>query len=80
MSKRGAKIVMACRNLELAEAAAKEVKEVGQGQVSVMKLDLASLESVRAFAQEYNDKEERSQFLIFLNLSNFQFCPTFQFF
>ena len=62
LSKRGAKIVMACRNLELAEAAAKEVKEVGQGQVSVMKLDLASLESVRAFAQEYNDKEERSQF------------------
>ena len=64
LSKRGAKIVMACRNLELAEAAAKEVKEAGQGQVSVMKLDLASLDSVRAFAQEYNAKEERLDVLI----------------
>jgi len=64
LSKRGAKVVMACRNLELAEKAAEEVKNVGKGQVSVMKLDLASLDSVRAFAKEYNETEERLDVLI----------------
>ena len=65
LSKRGAKVVMACRNLELAEKAAQEVKSVGgQGQVSVMKLDLASLDSIRAFAKEYNETEDRLDVLI----------------
>ena len=52
LSKRGARVIMACRNLELAEKAAQEVRECGDGEVVVKKLDLNSLASIRAFAQE----------------------------
>eukprot|EP00123_Amoebidium_parasiticum_P007662 comp18262_c0_seq1/m.19262 comp18262_c0_seq1/g.19262 ORF comp18262_c0_seq1/g.19262 comp18262_c0_seq1/m.19262 type:complete len:326 (-) comp18262_c0_seq1:51-1028(-) len=56
---RGANVIMACRDLEKAESAAKDVRAVlnGKGgQVSVMKLDLGSLQSVRDFAKEFNAK------------------------
>ena len=52
LSKRGAKIIMACRNLELAEKAAEEIRESTKGEIVVKKLDLANLASVRAFAKE----------------------------
>ena len=52
LSKRGAKVVMACRNLELAEKAAEELRENSKGEIVVKKLDLADLTSVREFANE----------------------------
>ena len=52
LSKRGAKIIMACRNLELAEKAAEEIRESTKGEIVVKKLDLANLASVREFAKE----------------------------
>ena len=52
MSKRGAKIIMACRNLELAEKAAEELRGDAGAEIVVKKLDLANLASIREFAKE----------------------------
>ncbi len=52
LSHRGAKIVMACRNVEAAEEAAEEIRAASQGEVVVKKLDLANLDSIRTFAQD----------------------------
>lgn len=53
LAKRGATIYMACRNLKLAEEAKDEiVAETKNNKIYCMKLDLASLESVREFVKE----------------------------
>jgi NAD(P)-dependent dehydrogenase (short-subunit alcohol dehydrogenase family) len=46
LARAGARIILACRNLDLGNAAAAEM----DGTVEVRKLDLADLDSVRAFA------------------------------
>ena len=58
LSKRGAKIIMACRNIELAEIAAEEIRQSNDatGEIVVKKLDLANLASVRNFADEVFEK------------------------
>ena len=58
LSKRGAKIIMACRNIELAEIAAEEIRQSNDatGEIVVKKLDLANLASVRNFADEVLEK------------------------
>lgn len=54
----GAHVVMACRNLETAEVARGRIQgERSQVKVEVMKLDLASLQSVKEFADLYKQKE-----------------------
>ena len=46
-------MILACRNLERANKAAEDIrKSTNQGTICVMKLDLASFESVRQFAKE----------------------------
>ena len=58
LAKRGARVILACRDLGKAEAAAHEIRaESGNPNVAVEKLDLASLESVRQFAQHINKNE-----------------------
>merc|ERR1711892_1605593 len=52
LSKRGAKIVMLCRSVEKAEAAADDIRSEAKGEVVVLKLDLASLASVRECAEQ----------------------------
>lgn len=52
MSKRGAKIIMACRNLDLAEKAAEELRADAKAEIIVKKLDLANLASIREFAKQ----------------------------
>jgi NAD(P)-dependent dehydrogenase (short-subunit alcohol dehydrogenase family) len=53
LARRGATVVMACRNFETARPALQAVRdETGNNDVHYMHLDLASLESVRAFAEE----------------------------
>jgi NAD(P)-dependent dehydrogenase (short-subunit alcohol dehydrogenase family) len=47
-------VVLACRRLESANAAADQIRSAGPGRaVEVMELDLASLASVRAFAEAF---------------------------
>ena len=48
LSKKGAKLIMLCRNVESANACAKEITKDTGHQVEVMKLNLASLDSIRA--------------------------------
>jgi len=52
LGSRGAEIVMACRSVEKAEAAARTVPGYDKGRVEVRQVDVSSLESVRAFAKE----------------------------
>ncbi|WP_409484010.1 oxidoreductase [Arsenicicoccus dermatophilus] len=52
---KGGYVVMACRDLPKAEAALATVDRSGAGDAEVRHLDLASLASVRSFAQELAD-------------------------
>lgn len=54
LARRGAHVVMACRDPERGEAAAESLREAVPGAtLSVRTLDLASLDSVRSFADEF---------------------------
>ncbi|XP_070835943.1 dehydrogenase/reductase SDR family member 13-like [Chaetodon trifascialis] len=65
LARRGARVIMACRDRRRAEAAIQEiVQETGNGQVIFMQLDLASLQSVRSFAEDFLRSESRLDLLI----------------
>ena len=64
ISKRGARIIMLCRNIQKGEEAASEILKATGNPVEVLKLDLSSLTSVRECAQMILDKEEKIDILI----------------
>ncbi|XP_071328066.1 dehydrogenase/reductase SDR family member 13-like isoform X3 [Trachinotus anak] len=65
LARRGARVILACRNKERAEAAAFDIRrESGNNQVVFMQLDLASLKSVRRFAETFLKTEPRLDILI----------------
>ena len=60
LSSRGARLILAVRNMEKGINAAKDImKTTGNNNLVVRKLDLASTEEIRKFAQQINDAEER---------------------
>jgi NAD(P)-dependent dehydrogenase (short-subunit alcohol dehydrogenase family) len=59
LARKGARVVMACRNLEKGEAARRDVEGAELEQ-----LDLASLESVRAFAERFRASHDGLDLLI----------------
>ncbi|XP_076024009.1 dehydrogenase/reductase SDR family member 13-like [Genypterus blacodes] len=62
---RGARVILACRNKEKAEAAAFDIRtESGNNEVVFMHLDLSSLKSVRHFAETFLNSEPRLDILI----------------
>ncbi|KAM6910544.1 retinol dehydrogenase 13 [Xenentodon cancila] len=74
MARRGARVVMACRDLTRGEQAAAEIRQsTGNGNVVVRHLDLASLYSVQQFAKEFLDTEDRLDVLI--NNAGVMMCP-----
>ncbi|XP_053744149.1 retinol dehydrogenase 13 isoform X1 [Synchiropus splendidus] len=74
MAARGARVVMACRDLTRAEAAAEHVRQAtGNGNVVIRHLDLASMFSVRQFAKDFLDSEDRLDILI--NNAGVMMCP-----
>lgn len=74
LAKRGARVILACRDLNKSLQAADEIrKKTGNGNVFVKLLDLASLESVRQFAKEINAQEDRIDILI--NNAGIMACP-----
>ncbi|KAG7475370.1 hypothetical protein JOB18_029974 [Solea senegalensis] len=74
MARRGARVVMACRDLTRAEQAADEIRRTtGNGNVVIRHLDLASLYSVRHFAKDFLDSEDRLDVLI--NNAGVMMCP-----
>ncbi|KAL4647196.1 dehydrogenase/reductase SDR family member 13-like [Arapaima gigas] len=65
LARRGARVILACRSKERAEAAVREIiQESGNNQVVYMQLDLASLKSVRSFAETFLKQEARLDLLI----------------
>jgi NAD(P)-dependent dehydrogenase (short-subunit alcohol dehydrogenase family) len=67
LAKQGATVILACRSPERGEAAAKEVGGV------FLPLDLASLDSVRHFAKDFQVKYDRLDVLI--NNAGIMACP-----
>ncbi|KAL1137951.1 hypothetical protein AAG570_009646, partial [Ranatra chinensis] len=65
IAKRGARVILACRNLESANQVKEEiVRETKNENIVVLKLDLSSLKSVREFAAAVNKSESRLDVLI----------------
>ncbi|GLD52980.1 dehydrogenase/reductase SDR family member 13 [Lates japonicus] len=65
LAKRGARVILACRNKEKAEAACFDIRrESGNNDVVFMQLDLASLKSVSSFAETFLKTEPRLDILI----------------
>ena len=65
LAKRGARVIIGCRNMEKGKAALQEVQErSGSKDVFLMKVDLASLDSVRKFADSILNSESRLDILI----------------
>ncbi|KAL9951012.1 hypothetical protein ACROYT_G043598, partial [Oculina patagonica] len=65
LAKRGAKVIIGCRNMEKGKAALKEIQERSEStNVFLDKVDLASLDSVRKFADKILNSEPRLDILI----------------
>lgn len=74
LAARGARVIIGCRNLEKGKEALKEIQDrSGNRNVFLEKLDLASLESVRSFADKILNSEPRLDILI--NNAGVMACP-----
>ncbi|XP_051235398.1 retinol dehydrogenase 11 isoform X2 [Dicentrarchus labrax] len=74
MAQRGARVILACRDMTRARIAADEIRQQsGNGNVVVKKLDLSSLQSVRDLARDVQENEERLDILI--NNAGIMMCP-----
>ena len=74
LAKRGARVIMCCRDLTKAEEASKEIRKIsGSDLVEVEHLDLASLKSVRKCAETLVEKEDKIDYLI--NNAGVMVCP-----
>ncbi|XP_028297973.1 retinol dehydrogenase 13 [Gouania willdenowi] len=74
LASRGARVVMACRDLMKAEQAANQIREsTGNGNVVIRHLNLSSLHSVTTFVKDFNDTEDRLDILI--NNAGVMMCP-----
>lgn len=64
-ARKGAQTILACRNMDKAQAALAEIQaEIPDAAVEVMLLDLASLASVRQFAAEFKGKYDQLDVLV----------------
>ncbi|XP_068625609.1 retinol dehydrogenase 11 [Battus philenor] len=65
LAKRGAKVIMACRNVDAAEKIKGEIIESTKNtKVEVKKLDLSSFASIREFAEEIKKTESHLEVLV----------------
>lgn len=65
LARKGAKIVMAVRNMDKGQKAYDEIKkEIGQADLHLMKLDLSDIDAVRAFAKQFKAEYDRLDILI----------------
>lgn len=65
LARKGAEVIMACRDQEKARAALQEIKEgIPQAKLVSIPLDLADLASIRRFAEEYRKRYDRLDVLL----------------
>ncbi|XP_048001616.1 retinol dehydrogenase 14 isoform X1 [Leguminivora glycinivorella] len=65
LAKRGATVIMACRNIEAAEKVKEKIIDATKNsKVEVKKLDLSSFSSIRAFAEDINKNVQKLDVLI----------------
>lgn len=74
LASRGAKVILACRDVMRAERAATDIMKKSNNQNIVVKIvDLASLDSIRKFADNINKSEPKIDILI--NNAGIMMCP-----
>lgn len=74
LAKRGARVILACRDQEKAQKALIDIRSQSRsGVIKILQLDLSSFESIRRFAEEFTCSEDRLDVLI-NNAGIFQ-CP-----
>ncbi|XP_048456999.1 retinol dehydrogenase 13-like [Rhincodon typus] len=74
LASRGGRIIMACRDMEKCETAAREIRgETLNHDVYAKHLNLASLKSIREFAKQVTEEEENVNVLI--NNAGIMRCP-----
>ncbi len=74
LAQKGAAVIMACRSLQKADTAADQIKKLNPlGKVAAMPLDLADLDSVRAFADAFRANYPRLDLLV--NNAGIMFAP-----
>ncbi|XP_037546755.1 retinol dehydrogenase 13 [Nematolebias whitei] len=77
LAKRGGRIIMGCRDMEKCDAAAKDIRgKTLNPHVYACHLDLASMKSVREFAEKINREENRVDVLI--NNAGVMRCPAWK--
>ena len=65
LARKGATVVMAVRNMDKGEAAAVRIKaDVPDAELQLRKMDLGSLDSVKAFAARMNDEHDHIDILL----------------
>ncbi|KAG7488558.1 hypothetical protein MATL_G00036110 [Megalops atlanticus] len=74
LAKRGARVIMACRDVAKAETAKKEIiEDSGNQNIIVHKLDLSDTRSIKEFAELINNEERQVNILI--NNAGVMMCP-----
>lgn len=74
LAQRGARVYIACRDVQKGELVAKEIQTMtGNQEVLVRKLDLADTKSIRAFAEGFLAEEKQLHILI--NNAGVMMCP-----
>ncbi|KAG5850158.1 hypothetical protein ANANG_G00079240 [Anguilla anguilla] len=74
LAKRGARVILACRDMEKAELAVREImRDTGVADVIPSQLDLADTKSICEFAEHIYNSESSLHFLI--NNAGIAFCP-----
>ena len=64
-AKRGARVILACRDQKRASAAAEDIiKKSGNANIIVSLLDLASFDSIKQFAKRINETEASVHILV----------------
>ncbi len=76
-ARRGAHVILACRDLNKADNAAAEIKKIsGNQSVEVQYLDLADLETVRQFSERVHKTHKKVDLLI--NNAGIMMCPNWR--
>jgi len=73
LSRRGAHVLLLCRSLERGEKAAQEIREATKGEVTVFRLDLSSLRSVKECCRQISRSFSKIDILI--NNAGVMACP-----